>query len=166
MHRIIPLVLVLLALSGCRTNEDNYRRAYERAKEREAEKTALDDTIYGDIRKDAQTRHISVGQQMYDVRIERMSLSDGQQLSPTPVLQNYNIVVAQFKQRFHANSLASRLRDNGYPGAFVIQTAEPLYYVVALNTADSAEAVAALRQLAARSPVRLNDGFPILLSAL
>ena len=47
------MLLCLPLLWGCKTNENNYRQAYEKAMEaREAADADLDSTIYGRARRD------------------------------------------------------------------------------------------------------------------
>ena len=167
MKYITILLALLLTLPACKTTEENYRRAYEKTKEREAERTPFEETIYSDIRNQAQNHTLAVGQSgdSVNVRLERVTVADGQTLPGGPMRQ-YNVVAGQFKQRFHANSLARRMAEKGYPDAFVIQNAEPLYYVVVLSTGTLEEAAEEFKKLQSDSPVTLLEGFPIILSPL
>lgn len=64
---------------------------------------------------------------------------------------------------FNAKSMRQRLCDKGYTGAFVVQTAEPYYYVVAQDYDDQSQAAAALKRMRANPPFRLRDPLPFLL---
>ena len=56
--RVLPFVVVLLSLLGavgCKTNEANYRQAYEVAVNKSRESSGVDSTIYSRKRNSAQT---------------------------------------------------------------------------------------------------------------
>lgn len=80
-------------------------------------------------------------------------------------LKQFNVVAGQFKQLFNAGSFRDRLADAGYPGAFIVETAEPYYYIIAESFADPAKAASALKELKAKSPVPMKDPCPFLLDA-
>ncbi|MBR4723047.1 MAG: SPOR domain-containing protein, partial [Muribaculaceae bacterium] len=64
-------------------------------------------------------------------------------------LKKYNSVVAEFRQLFNANSMAKRLRDAGYDGTFVVETKEPIYYVVVATADTPEEALDSVKRLRA-----------------
>lgn len=160
---LLTALIVSVTFTSCKTNEENYRQAYLKAKERENERLPLDQTIYSEIRRQAQNQTLEIDGRAVEVKVEYVTISDNQTDAPATIPQ-YCIVAGAFKQRFHANSLCSRLAQGGYTGSFVVQTAEPLYYVVAAATDSVDRAVTLRASLATDSPVRLADGYPLILS--
>ena len=137
MRKILTLAalaaLALGAVSSCKVSEKNYRQAYERAVAGDSARTDIRNTVYGSC-----------------------TVAPDQAATPDS-LHRYNVCVASFKQRFNANSLRTRLEQNGYAGAMVLQTTEPFYYVVALSTNDVNTAAATLQQLVTAPPFRLSQ---------
>lgn len=154
---ILLTVLALIALTGCKTTEANYRAAYETAKER-TNTGGLDSTVYARIRQEARPGMVKVGN-------DTMPLTT-QYVKPTAIdgtakpLDRYNIVVAQFKQLFNAKSMVGRLNEAGYADASIAETKEPLYYVIASGHGDAASALHGLEAIKAQPPLPLRDPFP------
>lgn len=155
---IVSALLALAAFSGCRTTEENYRAAYELAKKKDTG-SPVDSTIYARIRNEARPQAVAVGGDTLRMKSEYVALTPetGGSLAE---FKTYNVVVAQFKQLFNAKSVRKRLAAAGYTGAFVIQTREPLYYVVAVSSATPAEALAALKKIEADKPVPMRGPCP------
>ena len=59
------------------------------------------------------------------VEVRRMRESHRGRGALPEQLRRFNVVAAQFKQRFNALSMRGRLADGACPGAFVVETAEP-----------------------------------------
>ena len=152
--------IALTAAIGCKSNEENYRRAYEKAKARERE--GIDSTIYDRIRREARPAQTVVDGDTVDMKREYVMVTSGQGLD-AKALKRYEVVVGQFKQLFHAQSLKKRFAAAGYPGAFIIETREPLYYVVAAASDTIATAAETQNKLKSASPVKLNDTCPYIL---
>ena len=139
------MLLCLPLLWGCKTNENNYRQAYEKAMEaREAADADLDSTIYGRARRDFAMQQLVVGRDTVDVKVQ-------------------HVKVTQFKQLFTAKSMRERLFEAGYPASFVVQTSEPYYYVISSSHNDAAAAVEALHRLEADRPVGMKPPVPYIL---
>lgn len=158
--RIIALSVITLALNtvqSCKTNEENYRSAYEKAKEKD--RAGLDSTVYSRIRHEARPANVVVGGDTLNMRSEYVRITDGQEIMQSE-LKRYDVVVAQFKQLFHAKSMRRRMAEGGWNGAFIVETREPLYYVVAFATDDPADAALARDSLLRQSPVALTDPCP------
>lgn len=159
--KCMALAIAATAFGGCKTTEANYREAYERAVSQREQSTALDSTIYGRIRNEMGSQAVVVGADTFDVK--------SQFVSPTPdggapaVIRPFNVVVGQFKQIFNARSLRQRLVDGGYPDAFIVQTAEPYYYIVLSTHADVGQAVRALKGIPAKFPIAMKDPLPFIL---
>ncbi len=154
--------LAAILIPSCKTTEKNYRTAYERTiTAQDTTHLAFDQTIYGRYRRDMRVSESVIGGDTVATRIQRVYITPGD--SVPNKLKAYNLVVGQFKQLFNANSMRQRLRDKGYTGAFVAQTAEPYYYVVAQDYDDQSQAAAALKRIRANPPFRLRDPLPFLL---
>lgn len=155
---ILPLFAVFF---GCKTTEENYKKAYDAAKSKEAD--PLDETIYNKIRREATNTQVAVGDTLIDVKREIVKVAEGQDI-PQERMKRYNVVVAQFKQLFHAKSMKKRIIDAGYHATFIVETREPLYYVVAVTTDNADEAAEALYFFEKSSPVRLVEPCPWILT--
>lgn len=153
--------LPILVGSGCRTNEENYRRAYEAAKQKQVEE-AGGETIYNKIRREARQSATTAGGDTIAYTTQFVLVT--KDLGATPAsLKRYNLVAGQFKQLFHAKSLMNRLRQAGYSDSFVVQTREPYYYVIAASSDAIADIVALLKQFETAPPMKLVDPCPWIL---
>ena len=159
----LMLALMLCGIVGCKPSEKNYRAAYEKTMARDSLRTDFDQTIYGRYRR--QVRDIELTNANGDTveaRTMRVVVTqNGGGVKES--LKKYCVVVAEFKQLLNANSMRTRFNDGGYPGAFVVHTAEPFYYVLAGsfdNLSDAESLVATLRQ---KSPVALKAPAPYIL---
>ncbi|MBD5257361.1 MAG: hypothetical protein HDS52_01535 [Barnesiella sp.] len=162
LKMILLCGVVALMAASCGTNENNYRKAYEKAKEKESD--GIESTIYNRIREQSRDEKIVLGNDTVDVKVEYIAATKAAGFTPAH-MQKYNVVVGQFKQLFHAKSLRGRMADGGYPDAIIVETGEPLYYVVALSTNTLLQAAAVADSIAASSPVKLADGFPVIIRA-
>lgn len=162
-QRIIALTLgalcVAAAFTGCKTTEKNYREAYEMAKDKQTQTGGVDSTIYANLRKQGKPAVIAVGGDSLVYRTVTIGFPKDCGASHETV-KRYNIVVGQFKQIFNARAMRQRLLDGGYDGALVLQTREPLYYVVATSVATPEEALAALKRVKADGSLSLRDPMP------
>lgn len=158
--RILMPIMALLLLASCKTTEQNYREAYEAAKQKE--RAGLDSEVYSKMQQEAMPKVVAVESQ--EVRMLTANVSVVQGLGETGRLQRYNVVTNQFKQLFNAKTMRQRLVGLGY-NAFVVSTSDPLYYVVADSFTDQKEAEALLNTLSGDSRIILKLPFPFLLEA-
>lgn len=155
---VVAVAALLLSATSCKTSEQNYQRAYETARQKQIDE-AGGATVYNAIRRQATTSRTVVDGDSVAVRKEVVSIPP-KSSTPASALKRYNVVAGQFKQLFHARSLTSRLAEAGYEGSFIVQTREPLYYVVAAAS-DSIEGIMpAYRTLRDNPPFRLIDPCP------
>lgn len=162
MKHYATILMALLTLAGCKTTEKNYRAAYERATA-DKDSDPIDNTIYAAIRREAlPSAAITAEGDTLAFKYERVTITSGQE--KTPEMLRYNVVAGQFKQAFNARAMASRMRQNGYPDTFIIQTTEPLYYVVTFTTSDARAASAHLRALADDRAITLTAPAPFVVS--
>lgn len=139
MRKLLFIALVALLAVGCKTTEANYRAAYEATMAQRQENSGIDSTIYARIRNSAQTSTLVVGTDSLPMRTEHVGIAKDGGITPAD-LRRYNVVVGQFKQIFNAQQMRERLMASGYDHTFLLQTREPLYYVVTA-TSDSPEEI-------------------------
>lgn len=149
MRRLIPLFTILLLLGACKTTEENYRAAYEKAIAGRDSAIAFDSTIYGLHRRNINARLVAVGNgDSAEIRTMNVKITaDGGGIKEW--LKPYSLVVGQFKTLTNARSMRERLVEAGYPRAFVVENAEPYYYILLSSHAtekEAADALEALRQ--------------------
>lgn len=137
--RIFFVVLAAaLTFAGCKTNEANYRAAYEKAKEK-GQSTAVDKSVYEQIDREDGPVAVTVDNVQLPVKTLILSVADTQAFPNAKVLK-YNVATAKFRQVFNANSMAKRLIANGFGYAFIAKDREGDFYVVACSTGDASEA--------------------------
>lgn len=145
---------MLLVMFGCKTTEKNYREAYERTLARDSSRTDFDETVYGQYRRDIREIPVFTESDTVNSRLVKVTVTEGGGAIPED-LKQYCVIAAEFKQLFNARSMRERLVEAGIPGAFVIQTKEPFYYVVAGSYAALPDALALLRRMEKNPPFRL-----------
>ncbi|MDE6498415.1 MAG: SPOR domain-containing protein [Muribaculaceae bacterium] len=167
MKQILYIIALIILVAGCRTSEANYRSAYEKAIAGRDESAPVDSTIYGVVRRQIRTTMLSTGTDTAQLRVMHISVTpdEGEKQVHPDVNTGYGVVAGQFKTLFNARSLCSRLREAGYPDAFVVQTAEPYYYVIAAWLPEGNAAVAAVKELREKTPVAMRKPLPYLLKA-
>ena len=108
--RLLPLAVIVATLLtvGCKTNENNYRQAYETAVAKNREDSGVDSTIYARIRNNAQKTDLVVGADTLPMRTEYVGYTEDGGAS-REMLKRYNVVVGQFKQVFNARQMRARL---------------------------------------------------------
>ncbi len=155
-------VCLLLLAASCKPTEQNYRQAYEKAVAGRNE-ASQDSTMYGRIRSSRQHEigHIGAGGRQAPVVSVFVKITDNGGGEADDV-RRYCVVAGQFKQVFNARSMRERLTANGYPDAFVMQTGEPYYYVVAASYDDSGPAAQMLERLASDESLKLKEPMPML----
>lgn len=157
---LLPVVLVAVALCGCKTTEANYRAAYDKAVAGRDSAMAFEQTIYGLNRRNIGTRTaVSTTGDSAEVRTMHVARAKGYEDAP---LKPYNVVVGEFKQLFNANSMCTRLRQGGYPGAFVVNNGEPYHYIVLSSFERPSEAIKALKAIK-KLPVTIKPPCPYIL---
>lgn len=160
MKKLLMLMTVLAAMTGCRTTEANYRAAYEKAKAHRDSWNGIDGTIYDSVRRQSRQSTIAVGGIDIPALTVRVKLAEE---AVGEALAGRYIVVGQFKQLFNARSMCRRFRDAGYGEATILMTAEPLYYVAAAAPATDALTAEIYQKLVSESPITLSDPYPQLL---
>ncbi|MDE6395884.1 MAG: hypothetical protein K2K84_01275 [Muribaculaceae bacterium] len=159
------LAAILLTAGGCKTSEKNYRTAYEKTvnSDNDYNVTDFDKTIYGRHRRAVREAMAEApsGRQTPTQVITVSVSEDGGGIREW--LKRYSVCVGAFKQLFNANSLRQRFTENGYPRTFIVQNAEPYYYILIDSSDNLDEMIDLSRKLSADAPVALKDGFPFIL---
>ena len=111
LKKIAFACLMVVALTGCHSNEKNYKTAYDIAVQRRS--TSVDAEteakIAAERRRMAQVIH---GDTVQVVRMFTNIVNDTTTITP----HRYNVVVGVFKQQFNAVSYRDRFRkEEGYP---------------------------------------------------
>lgn len=161
MKYVFIVFIICASLASCKTSEANYRAAYERTvSAKEAQDN--DETIYGGSRRRPSQSFMMNGKDTVFVNVKMVSplVSKGDE---KPEMRKLMLVVGQFKQKFNALSLRDRVAENGYPEAFVVQTSEPYYYIVAQSFDDISAAAEALAEIRKKAPVVMKDPVPFIL---
>lgn len=159
MRKLLICIAVLgVIATGCRTTEKNYREAYEKALEKRDEGLTEEERL-AIAREQATPKSVYCGD---SIPLKAMWVNTVAETSKTAALE-YNIVTGTFKQQFNANSAMRRLREGGYPDAFLLIDADKNFIVAASTTSSLDTAVSRLRALEASSPVPLRPPYPFIL---
>ena len=161
MKKILLIIAVAIGFAACKTTEANFRDSYDKAVAAR-DSDDIDLTIYGGAQRQLGQTFVISGNDTVAVSVKQVSVLDGSDAAK--LMQAYNVVVGQFKQKFNAQSLCKRWRDNGYPNAFVVYTAEPYYYIVAATFAKAGEARRLADTLRKNSPVAMREPAPFILN--
>lgn len=162
----LALFLTATAISGfvaCKPTEANYRAAYEKAIAGKDDSNTLDSTIYGRYRRDFSPLKLAVGTDTMPMKGVVVRFSEDAGVGQREWLRKYCIVAGEFKQLFNAKSMARRMSESGYARAFVAETREPFYYVVAYSTDTPAVALREIHTIEADTTIRLRQPCPWLL---
>jgi|InofroStandDraft_1065614.scaffolds.fasta_scaffold00138_68 hypothetical protein len=160
--RLIQTILLAAAavtLHCCKTSEENYKKAYQAAIEKQNE-GYTEEEILNMAREEAIPRAVFNGDSipMKGAYVNSVKLDP-----PVAAASRYNVIVATFKQKFNAMSVLDRLRDSGYDDGRLLIDRDQTYYVAASTTDTLARAVETLRQLQKSSPVAMKSPCPYIL---
>lgn len=164
-RRLLLSLLPLCVLIGCKTNEANYRAAYEAARTKANADAAADDGLDENTRRmlarsreRATAVHI-VGSDTLRVTTLFVKMTQGDY----DRVPKFSVVVNAFSQVFNAKALCSRLKENGFPGAYIFENSTPDYYVAAAgsNSIDSVPEI--LRRVEAAGNPGSRAGFPAII---
>lgn len=162
--RCLPVVLAALSLLavGCKTNETNYRQAYETAVVKKRDSSGVDSTIYAKIRNSAKMSELVAGSDSLPMRTEYIGYTKDGGMSRAAI-GRYNVVVGQFKQVFNARQMRERLQASGYDSTFIVNTREPLYYVCTATCQTPEEAAKELNRVRTDKSIVLRSPLPFIL---
>ncbi len=162
MKKIIYFA-VLLVFTACKPTEANYRKAYEAAKAHTDQTGVIEGTVYEAIRSKGISGGIVTDGDTIPLITVPVKLSAALDVPPT--VTRYNVALAQFKQRFNAKSLMSRVQHLGFENATIVQNAEPLYYVIVPGANTTDEAILLFRDVVRVSDsIQLRAPYPLVLT--
>ncbi len=156
------MLMAVVMLTGCHSNEKNYREAYEKAIERR--KTGIGAEEYAKIEAERQRyTHVINGD---SVRMVYMNVDVA--VDSTDTAHDYNVIVASFTQRINAKSYRDRLREEcGLAGSYVLfGGSDKKYFVVAEGFDNSGDAAAFIRDIDKKVCLKMLEPLPWILKKL
>lgn len=136
---------VALALTGCKSSESAYKKAYEKAKAQEAQTVQEPQTaapVVAPLTERPATQTTVVDNtDNATVRSEDLTVVSG------AGLKAFSVVVGSFSLKANAEGLQSTLKQAGYDAQIAYNAGRGLYRVVASTYADKASAVGSRNEL-------------------
>lgn len=136
MKRILYCITLALLLTACYTTEENYKAAYDKAKERTREN--MGGTIY-DMSQAERVRATEIinGDSVRLLRSYFNVVDDKYENT-----KKYGVVVAEFDQLINARSYRDRLKQNEGFQSYVVYTNREKKYCVVAQAYDEKEPAA------------------------
>lgn len=157
---ILAIASVAMAtFTSCKSNEANYRAAYDRVVERQREMTGVDEATYSRIEAERTANTAVVMGDSVRMLTNRVSIVDGE----ASELKPYSVVVGEYKQLFNARSFRNRLKKEGH-GAYVVKDSESIYYVAAEGFETAPEAANFLNNISSKIKIKIPIPKPWILS--
>ena len=131
----------VLSLSACKTSQNAYKQAYEKAVSGDEPKAVVEEPVVSNEAPKAEdVSNVSV-------REEKVSVVSGDQ-----EIKAYGIVCGSFSLRANADALRDRLVKDGYQAVVVVNEAGKTFRVVCASFDTKEEAVAERTKFKARYP--------------
>lgn len=154
-------VLAVLNFTACKTNEANYRAAYEVAKNKLTE--TGDSATTAQLRNSDLPRPIIANGDTLMAVTKSVAFAKDSPGSPESMAR-YCVVVAKFRQMFNAKSMAERIAQQPlWRDAFVLKDRGGYYYVIAASTAAPERALELIEAAQKDSSMVLRSPYPYLL---
>ena len=136
MKRLLYCITLALLLTACYTTEENYKAAYDKAKERTREN--MGGTIY-DMSQAERVRATEIinGDSVRLLRSYFNVVDDKYENT-----KKFGVVVAEFDQLLNARSYRDRLKQNGGFQSYVVYTNREKKYCVVAQAYDEKEPAA------------------------
>lgn len=136
MKRLFYCITLALLLTACYTTEENYKAAYDKAKERTREN--MGSTIY-DMSQAERVRATEIinGDSVRLLRSYFNVVDDKYEAT-----KKYGVVVAEFDQLINARSYRDRLKQNEGFQSYVVYTNREKKYCVVAQAYDEKESAA------------------------
>ena len=150
---------LLLGAYACKTNEANYRDAYEKAKEKQTD--TGDSLTTAMLRQSDQPKMTLIGGDTLPART--FAIAAKVDAGSEEGVKKYCVVVGKFRQIFNASSMCSRLQETGYPDACVVHDRQKYYFVIASSTNVAAEVALLMQAVIADKSIVLQQPFPYIL---
>lgn len=158
LHLYIAAVALVMIATACHSNEQNYKQAYDKAMEKHRE--GVGNEAYDKIQAErVRFTHVINGDSVRMVRMHANVADDSPQVG-----QRYNVVVAQFKQIFNAQTYRDRLKtEDGFPSYLLYGGPERKYYVVIKGFDRDDVAAAFIKDLDKKVKMPLLEPLPWIL---
>ncbi len=131
----------VLSLSACKSSQNAYKEAYEKAVSTDASKTVIEEPVtQNEVPTAEDVSNISV-------REEKVTVVSGDQN-----IKSYGIVCGSFSLKANADALRERLINDGYKAVVVVNEAGKTYRVVCASFDTKEEAVAERNSFKAKYP--------------
>jgi cell division protein FtsN len=131
----------VLSLSACKTSQNAYKQAYEKAVSGDEPKAVVEEPVVSNEAPKAEdVSNVSV-------REEKVSVVSGDQ-----EIKAYGIVCGSFSLKANADALRQRLVNDGYKAVVVVNEAGKTYRVVCASFDTKEEAVAERNSFKAKYP--------------
>lgn len=161
-HLLFP-ILALILLAGCKTTEANYQRAYTFAKSHAENSGDTDLNPQARAALERQQRGHKAIQIVGTDTLNIQSLMLKPYYPEASALPQYSIMVNGFEQPFNAKAMCRRLRENGFPNAYVAQTAGQTFYVAAVGTNNTDSLPTLLHKCSDAANLGMTNPYPIIL---
>ena len=140
-----------LAMTGCKSSESAYKKAYEKAKAQETTQPVETQQAPVNVVAPVETKTVSETRVVdnldnVQVRQENYSLVSGSGL------KNFSVVVGSFSVLANAEGLQAQLKDKGYDAQIVKNESRNMYRVVAVTFDSKSEATASRNDFRAIYP--------------
>lgn len=142
-----------LLITGCKSKESAYRKAYDKAKAAETETVATPVNTESDVpvvtplvEKNVNQTQVTDNSDNVTVRQEAVSVINGSGL------RNFSVVVGSFSLPANAQGLQNQLKAAGYDAQIVKNIERNLYRVVASTHDTKADAVRSRDQFRSKYP--------------
>ncbi len=137
-----------MALTGCKSKESDFKKAYEKAQAQEmAQQTITEsETVSSVVTPVTTTTTTTTTEENVNVRSERLNVMNG------GTLKAYNVVCGSFKSQDNANNLRNTLANAGYTPQVAQNPETGMYRVIAASFDDKASAVNSRNTLRATYP--------------
>ena len=156
------IALAAIALTSCKTTEANYRAAYEMALQKDKE--GIDDDTYTLIKQNEKPREFVFQGDTLRVITESVIITKNVG-NDDAKLTRYKVAIGSFRQVFNAKAMKGRISDKGY-NAFIVETAEPSYYVIASACDTQEQAKEVIACLQADKSIILRLPYPCILEPI
>jgi len=142
MNKTVYLLIAgaVLSLSACKTSQNAYKEAYEKAVSGDEAKTTVEEPV---VTNEAPTAEDVSN---VSVREEKVSVVSGDEIKA------YGIVCGSFSLKANADALRQRLINDGYSAVVVVNEAGKTYRVVCASFDTKDEAVAERTKFKAKYP--------------
>ncbi|MBQ0095069.1 MAG: SPOR domain-containing protein [Bacteroidaceae bacterium] len=134
---ILLSAVTMLSLSACKSSQNAYKEAYEKAIQGDEPKTVVEEPVQNQTKSEVAN---------VTVREEKVTVVSGDGIKA------YGIVCGSFSLKANADALRQKLIGDGYPAVVVVNEAGKTYRVVVASYDTKEQAADAREQFKAKYP--------------